>query len=33
VLAPTMAALAAALFGERAFTGRLPVSLRQPVAH
>jgi len=33
VLAPTMAALAAALFGERAFTGRLPVRLRQPVAH
>jgi beta-N-acetylhexosaminidase len=33
VLGPTMDALAAALFGQRAFTGRLPVSLRQPVAH
>jgi beta-N-acetylhexosaminidase len=33
VLAPTMAAVAAALFGQRAFTGSLPVALRQPVAH
>lgn len=32
-LAPTMAALAAALFGQGAFTGSLPVAVSQPVAH
>jgi beta-N-acetylhexosaminidase len=32
-LAPTMTALAAALFGRGAFTGKLPVAVGQPVTH